>query len=147
VANVFAVLSARGLNQKLKIIARAEEESSKEKLIKAGADKVILPYEIGGFRITQALLKPTVVDYIDEIFSRAEVGLEMEEIKISIESSLIGKTVGDSGIRDLNIIIIGIYRSGGELIYNPRSQTILNEGDTLIMIGEVNGFQKLQKIA
>ena len=120
---------------------------SREKLIKAGANRVILPYEIGGFRITQALLKPTVVDYIDEIFSRSEIGLEMEEIKISAGSSLSGKSVVESGIRDLNIIIIAIYRSAGELIYNPRSQNILNEGDILIMIGEVNGFQKLQKIA
>jgi len=65
----------------LKIIARAEEESSREKLLKAGADRVVLPYEIGGFRIAQALLKPIVVDYFDEIFSRSDIGLEIEEIK------------------------------------------------------------------
>ena len=122
IANTFTTLSARGLNAMLKIIARAEEESSKEKLLKAGANRVILPYEIGGFRITQALLKPTVVDYIDEVFSRSDIGLEIEEVKIMEGSPLIEKTLAESEIRNaFNIIIIGIYRQDGDLIYNPRS--------------------------
>ena len=90
IANTFTTLSARGLNPNLKIIARAEEESSKGKLIKAGANKIILPYEIGGFRIMQALLKPTVVDYIDELFSRSDIGLEIEEVKIMDGADLVG---------------------------------------------------------
>jgi voltage-gated potassium channel len=147
VQNVFAVLSARGLNGKLKIIARAEEESSREKLLKAGADRVILPSEIGGFRITQALLKPTVLEYFDELFSRSELGLEIEEIKISEGASIIDKSLAESGIRGkLNIIIIGIYREGGEWIYNPRSETKLHLDDTLIVIGETNELQQLQEI-
>jgi len=146
-SNVFVVLSARGLNHKLKIIARAEEESSREKLLKAGADRVILPYEIGGFRFTQALLKPTVLEYFDEVFSRSDLGLEIEEIKISEGSSIIGKSLSESGIRGkLNIIIIGIYRSGGDWIYNPRSDTKLSLDDTLIVIGETHELQQLQEI-
>jgi voltage-gated potassium channel len=148
IANTFTTLSARGLNPGLKIIARAEEESSKEKLLKAGADRVILPYEIGGFRITQALLKPTVVDYIDEVFSRSDIGLEIEEAKIQDGSELIDKTIADSGIRnEFNIIIVGIYRAVGSLIYNPRPETRLKLHDNLIVIGEIDELSKFQDIA
>jgi voltage-gated potassium channel len=148
ISNVFATLSARELNPQLKIIARAEEESSREKLLKAGADRVVLPYEIGGFRMTQALLKPTVVDYIDEIFSRSDIGLEIEEVKIHAGSSLIGQTLAECKIRsNYNIIIIGIYKGSNEWIYNPGSNTKLDENATMIVIGEIKELKKLQEIA
>ena len=146
IANTFTTLSARGLNPSLKIIARAEEESSKEKLIKAGANRVVLPYEIGGYRITQALLRPTVVDFIDEVFSRSDLGLEIEEVKINKDSILIGKSIADSKIRsDYNAIIVGIYRITGKLIYNPGSETMIEEGDDLIVIDERERLDKLQE--
>jgi voltage-gated potassium channel len=148
ISNVFATLSARELNPQLKIIARAEEESSKEKLLKAGADRVVLPYEIGGFRIMQALLKPTVVDYFDEIFSRSDIGLEIEEIKIHKGSPLIGQTLAECKIRsNYNIIIIGIYKGSNEWIYNPGPNTQLNENATLIVTGETHELKKLQVVA
>ncbi len=147
-SNVFTTLSARVLNPGLKIIAKAEEESSREKLLKAGADRVVLPYEIGGFRVAQALLKPTVMDYIDEVFSRTDIGLEIEEVKLSDISVLTGKTVGQSGLRsELNIIIIGISREFGEWIYNPRSDTVLQQNDILIVIGGTNELVKFEKLA
>jgi voltage-gated potassium channel len=148
IANTFTTLSARGLNPDLKIIARAEEESSKGKLIKAGANRVILPYEIGGFRIMQALLKPTVVDYIDEVFSRSDIGLEIEEIKIMEGSKLIGKTISESQIRSsFNTIIVGIYRADSQLTYNPRPDITLESQDNLIVIGEHEKLEQLQDIA
>jgi voltage-gated potassium channel len=148
IANTFTTLSARGLNPSLKIIARAEEESSKEKLLKAGANRVVLPYEIGGYRITQALLRPTVVDFIDEVFSRSDLGLEIEEVKIKMDSKLNGKSISDSKIRsDFNTIIVGIYRTSGKLIYNPGSDTMIEEGDNLIVIGERKKLNKLQEKA
>jgi voltage-gated potassium channel len=148
IANTFTTLSARGLNPSLKIIARAEEESSKEKLIKAGASRVVLPYEIGGYRITQALLRPTVVDFIDEVFSRSDLGLEIEEVNIKKSSNFNGKSIAESKIRsDFNTIIVGIYRESGKLIYNPGSETMIEEGDDLIVIGEREKLDKLQEKA
>jgi voltage-gated potassium channel len=148
IANTFTTLSARGLNSSLTIIARAEEESSKEKLLKAGADRVVLPYEIGGYRITQALLRPTVVDFIDEVYFQTDLGLEIEEIKINNISNLIGKSIADSRIRDdFNTIIVGIYKSSGKLIYNPGSETVIEAEDNLIVIGERIKLLKLQEKA
>jgi voltage-gated potassium channel len=147
-SNMFTTLSARGLNNKLKIIAQAEEENSRQKLEKAGADRVILPYEIGGYRIIQALLRPTVLEYMDEIFSRSDIGLEFEEIKISENSEIANKSLADLSLRrELNIIIVGIYRAGTKWIYNPRSDAQLHAGDILIAIGETNDLSKMQKLA
>ncbi len=148
IANTFTTLSARGINPDLRIIARAEEESSKEKLLKAGADRVVLPYEIGGFRITQALLRPTVVDYMDKIVSRTEMDLEIEEVKILEDSGFINKSVSESKIRSkFNIIIVGIYREEGEMIYNPGSETKLHLNDNLIVIGEREKLKKFENLA
>jgi voltage-gated potassium channel len=148
IANVYATLTARGLNDKLKIIVRADDESSRQKLLKAGADKVILPYEISGFRITQALLKPKVVDYMDELFSLPDLGLQIEEINIGEKSKLLGKTLANSGLRGkLNIIILSIYRQDGKLIYNPKSDTEIQLGDTLVVIGEIGELKTLEEMA
>ncbi len=147
-SNVFTTLSARGLNPKIKIIAQAEEEKTRQKLLKAGADRAILPYEIGGYRIIQALLRPKVVEYMDELFSRSDLGLEFEEVQINEGASIIDKTLADLSLRtELNVIVIGIYRSGTEWIYNPRSDTRLHSGDILIIIGEKNDLIKLEKQA
>ena len=147
-SNVFTTLSARGLKSSLKIIAQAENENTREKLVKAGVDRVVLPYEIGGFRVIEALLRPTVVEYMDEIFSRSDIGLEFEEIKITERSKYSGKSLENLNIRrELDIIIIGIYRSGTKWIYNPKSDTQLEPGDILIVIGETNDLAKMQKLA
>lgn len=147
-ANVFTTLSAKELNPGIKIIAQADEEKSKEKLKKAGANKAILTYEIGGYRIVQALLRPTVLEYMDEVFSRSDIGLEIDEIKIAEGSPIIDKTLADLSLRsELNIIIIGIYRSGTEWVYNPGSETKLHAGDTMIAIGETSDLLKMEEQA
>jgi voltage-gated potassium channel len=147
ISNVFATLSARGMNPNLKIIARAEEESSRQKLLRSGADRVVLPYEIGGFRIAQALLRPTVLAYFDEIFSRSSIGLEIDEICLTESSPLLGKTLAESNIRsNFNLIIVAIYRHTGDIVYNPGSNTKLSNNDTLIVIGKADDLRKIQKI-
>ena len=74
------VLSARGLNPHLSIVARAGEEGSEKKLLRAGADKVVSPYHIGGLRIAHTILKPAVVDFIEFATKSGNIDLQMEEI-------------------------------------------------------------------
>jgi len=148
IANVYTTLTAKELNDKLKIIVRADDDSSRQKLLKAGADKVILPYELSGFRMSQALLKPKVIDYMDELFSLPDLGLQIEEINIGEKSKLLGKTLAKSGLRGkLNVIILSIYRKDGKLIYNPTSDIEIQSGDTLVVIGEIGELKTLEEIA
>ncbi len=145
--NVFTVLSAKQANPNIYIISRAVEENTESKLLRAGANRVVKPYEIGGSRMVQLLLKPGVQDFIDGIIRNKNIEINLEEIKIGHNSELIGKSLRDSQIRkDANVIIVAFVRKNGELIYNPSADEIIKEGDNLIAIGENENLRKLEKI-
>jgi len=146
--NVYITLTARGLNPGLFILARAGEPASEKKLRRAGATKVISPYTIGAHRMAQAILRPSVVDFLEIATAGKRFELQLEEIRISTTSSLVGKNLISSGIRrDWGIIIVGIKKSSGQMLFNPVPETILENGDTLITLGEKEAIIKLEKIA
>ncbi len=147
-ANVFIILTARGINPKLYILARASEEGAEVKLKRAGASKVISPYTIGATRMAQAILRPSVVDFIDIVVGRNDsLELQLEEIPVVAESELVGKTLSESGIRkDLGLIIVGI-KHNKEMIFNPDANTMIEAGHILIALGEYLDIQKLEMIA
>ena len=146
--NLFVVLSARGLNPQLLIVARAGEEGSGRKLLRAGADRVTSPYHIGGLHIAHTILKPAVVDFIEFATKSGNIDLQMEEVTISESSRLAGVTLDEGGIgRDLGIIIVAIRKSSGEMKFNPTSHDILETGDTLIALGEIPKLKVLEEIS
>jgi voltage-gated potassium channel len=146
--NVFTTLSAKVLNPGIFIVSRAVEEETESKLLKAGANRVVKPYEIGGHRMAQVLLRPGVVEFIDIIAREKRFDLEIEEVAVKKGSSLIGQTLVESPIRKkLNIIIVAIFRSDGNVIYNPGSNTMIQEDSKLIVIGEAMNIKELIKMA
>lgn len=146
--NLYVVLSARELNEKLFIVARAVDKEAERKLRRAGADRVGSPYFIGGLRIAHTVLRPNVVDFL-EFATRAEhLEIQIEEIEVSPKSTLIGKTIAESGLgRDLGVIVIAIKRIDGRMKFNPTSQTLIKEGDILIVLGNNDNLINLEKIA
>jgi voltage-gated potassium channel len=143
--NLFVVLSARGLNPHLLIVARAGEEGSEKKLLRAGADKVVSPYHIGGLRIAHTILKPAVVDFIEFATKSGNIDLQMEEITIQEASELSGLTLDECNIgRGLGIIIVAIKKADGELKFNPTFRSAINAGDTLIALGETSKMRILE---
>jgi len=146
--NLFVVLSARVLNPSLLIVARAGEEGSEQKLLRAGADRVISPYQIGGLRIAHSVLKPAVVDFIEFATKSGNIELQMEEIVVSEKSSITDRTIHESGIgRELGVIIVAIKRKTGEMKFNPMHNTVIRAGDTLIAIGETLNLKRLESLA
>lgn len=145
--NVYITLTARGLNPALFILARAGEEGSDIKLKRAGANKVISPYHIGGSRMAQAILRPNVVDFIEIATGRDHLDLQMEEICIPGGSSCVGENLHSSGFRkETGVIIVGIKKANGKMVFNPESHTKLDSHDTLIVLGEPTSIVKLEKI-
>lgn len=145
--NVYISLTARGLNSSLYILSRAEDEATEKKLIRAGANEVMLPYRLGGRRMAQAILRPTVSDFIESTIHDHSFELNIEEIKIGADSQLDSLTLVDSGIRhEMDIIIIGIKQKDGEMLFNPSSQTKIQTGDTLIAMGRNDDLERLRKI-
>lgn len=146
--NLYVVLSARELNPNLFIVARAVEKEAEPKLKRAGANKVVSPYFIGGLRIAHTILRPTVVDFLEFATRSEHIEIQIEEIEVSPKSTLVGKTIAQSGIgRDFGVIIIGIKREDGRMKFNPTSQTLIKKGDTLIAIGQIDKLATLEKLA
>lgn len=145
--NVFTTLSARELHHKIFIVARAIDEGTESKLKKAGADRVVQPYELGGNRMVQLLLRPGVTDFIEGIARKKEVDISLEQIIVCKSSELVGLTLAESPIRSkLDIIIIAIDKSGGNFVYNPQSSAKIEVNDKLIAIGQVENLNKLNKL-
>jgi voltage-gated potassium channel len=143
--NLYVVLSARGLKPDLRIVARAGEEGSEQKLLRAGADRVVSPYHIGGLRIAHTVLKPAVVDFIEFATKSGNIDLQMEEISIEKDSSLAGLTLDEGGFgRELGIIVVAIKQPTGEMKFNPTFRTTVKAGDTLIALGEISKLRMLE---
>jgi voltage-gated potassium channel len=147
--NIYIVLTARSLNPKLRIIARASEEDAEKYLRTAGADLVVSPYQFAGHRIAQSFLRPNVVDFLDIAVSRIQhEEMIIEEILVSQASPLAGTTVGSSLIhRDLGIMVLAIKRSDGKSRFNPTADEPIRAGDNLIVMGEAAQMPKLESIA
>ncbi len=146
--NLFVTMSARLLNAKLTIVARAEELQTEQKLLRAGANRVISPYEIGGHRLAHAVTKPTVVEFI-ELTSRTEhIELQLEESKIDAHSKLAGRTLAESRLMaDHRLIIVAIKKPVGKMLFNPPAETRLEAGDILVAMGSLEHVTALSGLA
>lgn len=145
--NVFLVLSARQLNPDLYITARASRNEVKSKLLAAGANNVISPYDIGAISMAQRILRPAVTSFLDIAFAEQRKDIKMEEIPVSPSSKIINIMLKDSGIRQkYNLIIIAIKKRDGSMLFNPSFETRIQAGDTVIAVGEDANLQKFEKI-
>ena len=146
--NVFTTLSAKSLNPKIFVVARAIDYSTEPKLLKAGADRVVKPYELGGHRMAEILLRPGVLDFIEVVAGKKTVDLRMEEITVRKNSKMHKKTLAELPLRtDLNVIVVAIQNEEkGIFVYNPKSDTVVDEGNKLIAIGERSSLDKMKEL-
>ncbi|MGZ4868085.1 MAG: potassium channel family protein [Candidatus Angelobacter sp.] len=147
--NIYIVLTARSLNPRLKIIARASEEAAEKHLKTAGADIVISPYAAAGHRIAQSFLRPNLLDFLDITSDRSGTfQMLIEEIRIAPKSPLVGATVGSSGIHhNFGIMILAIRHADGSTRFNPEAQEIIGAEDCLIAMGETAQLARLETLA
>jgi voltage-gated potassium channel len=148
VDNLYITLSARVIcreeNPRLFILSRATDRQASEKIERAGADRVVSPYEIGGMRIVQALLRPTVNDFLEIATRTSDLDLMFEELAIGGDSALDGVPLKDSGIRaSYDVVVIAIKKKGGEMVFNPGPEAVLHNGDMLVALGDRGQLDKL----
>jgi voltage-gated potassium channel len=145
--NLYIVLTARELNPKLKIMARASEEDAEKHLLKAGADSVVLPYLFAGQRIARSFLQPHVVSFLDSATTHLGMDLEIGEICVAPESALAGQTIESSRIRqDCGAIILAIKRQD-RMDFNPSSEDRIEPSDYLIAMGDPSQLRQLERMA
>jgi voltage-gated potassium channel len=145
--NVFLTLTSRDFNQDIKIIVRASEESSEKKLMRAGANKVIMPDAVGGLHMAQHITKPVVIDYLESLSGSDENGLQLEEIHIKeLKNEFIDKSIGELDIRKKSgVSILGLRKGEEKFLFNPNSQEVLMTETVIIIIGkpeEVANFKR-----
>jgi voltage-gated potassium channel len=142
-ANVYVVLTARGLNEEMHIVARAVEEQAEPKLIRAGANRVVAPTIIGSQSMARALLRPAIADFMDSIVAET-LDLVFEEIAIDSPSPYANKKLRETNLsKELSIMVIAIRRKDSELHFHPTGETVIKEGDLLIVVGKADSVQKL----
>jgi len=142
-ANVYVVLTARSMNENMHIVARAVEEQAEPKLIRAGANRVVAPTIIGSQSMARALLKPAIADFMDSIVAET-LDLVFEEIAVNSHSLLANKKLSETNLsRELSLIVIAIRRKDGEIYFHPMGDSIIKEGDLLIVVGKADSMQKL----
>jgi len=145
--NVYVVLTARDLNPQMHIVARAAEEQAEPKLIRAGANRVVAPTIIGGHRMAVALTKPAVDDFLGSITAN-KLELAFEQLEVDSGSVLTGQKLSETNIRsELDIVVVSIRRSDGEILFNPSGEAMIHSGDILIAIGHAESLMKLAELA
>lgn len=134
--NVLITMTARLMRPAMAIVSRAEEKATVPKLLRAGATRTVSPDAIAGGHMAQAVLRPAVLDFIEDATGQGHAELQMEEQLVQPGSSLDGKTVGSSGLRSrLGLILVAIRRQDGHLAFNPEDDSPVAAGDTLITLG------------
>jgi len=146
--NVFIVLTARSLRADLSIVARADFEESEPKLLRAGANKVILPYHITGRRMVTMLVRPDVADFLDEVSHTGGLELLLEQIQVRPGSTLIAKTVAQlQSMTGVDLTVIACKPAGGTLKMRPNGDFTIEANMQLMALGTGDQLKNLMKLA
>jgi voltage-gated potassium channel len=145
-SNLYIILSARVLKHDLFIVSRAVDDASIPKLIRAGANRAISPYAIGGRRLAHLILSPTVVDFFDTVIKRGEESLNLEGIKVEPGASAIGASLVQlDAYHNTGASILVILR-GNQVLPNPTEETVLQKGDELLVLGTMAQLEGLERL-
>jgi voltage-gated potassium channel len=147
--NVYVILTARVLNPKLVIAARATDEGAEEKLRRAGATTVFTPYTFIGHRLAQSMLRPHVMSFLDvaSAVRGSDLDLEIEQIRVSEASPVAGGALERSRIRsDYDVMVLAVIKPQGNTIFNPAGSTLIEAQDVLIALGERSRLKQLEKM-
>ena len=145
--NLYVILTAKELNSDIFILSRSEEEESEHRLLRAGANRVVSPYTLGGTRMAMAIIRPAMLDFIEITTRRQSLELRMEELAVGDGSPIIGKTLEESGIRQrYGLIIVAVKKDSGKMIFNPLANYIIAKGDRLIAMGEDENVKSFAEV-
>jgi len=146
--NLFVVLTANQLNKNCRIISRASNESSYNKLIIAGANNVIMPDKLGGAHMASLVVTPDVLEFVDRLTIEGETTANLEEIAVNdLPKAYLEKTILDLDLRKkTGCTVIGFKASEGNYIINPEASVKLIADSSLIVLGRPEQIVKLRKL-
>jgi voltage-gated potassium channel len=141
--NIYVTLSARVVNPRLYIIARANWQNAEEKLRLAGANRIISPYTIGGRRMASLAIRPTAIEFVDTVLSARDAELLLEDFAIGESSQSVGKTLSELIPDSSSMIVLAIKRDG-RMTLRPPTDTRLEPGDEIVVAGGRDEMRALE---
>ncbi|MGD0310877.1 MAG: potassium channel protein [Acidimicrobiales bacterium] len=146
--NLYVTVAARSMRPDIQIIARARNESSESKLMRAGADRVVNPQQLGGDRMASFVTQPHVVDFVDVVMHDGSLKFRLEDVTLVSGSVLAGKTLRSAHLRDeTGALVLAIRRPDGRFVTNPLPEDTIEAGDVLISIGTAEQLEALVAFA
>lgn len=146
--NVFIVLTARSMRPDMVIVSRANFDESEEKMLRAGATRVIQPYRICGRRMAALIARPGVADFLDAVMHANNLELLIDQVTIAPRSSLVGRTLGEANLRaQLGITVLALQEPGGTIDASPGAGTLLKIGSLLVAMGTPDQLHNLAILA
>jgi voltage-gated potassium channel len=144
--NLFIVMSARALNPKARIVSKVIEVENESKIRRAGADQTISLHRMGGQRMVSELVRPKVTSFLDNML-RVTNDLRFEEVELPEGSRYVGKTLREIPIRqETRLLVVALHEPGDVYVYNPLPDHALLAGCQLIVMGELDGVEKLRQL-
>jgi voltage-gated potassium channel len=144
--NLYITMTARMLNKQIRIISRMINRQLEPKLKKAGADSVVAPNAIGALRMASEMIRPTVVDFLDNMLRTSDKNIRINQILISENSPACGKDLRQCGIKEkYGLLILGARDPDNDIEFNPPPNQILKSGTTLIVMGRVEDISKARQ--
>jgi len=146
--NLYVTVAAKSMHPSIQIIARARNESSESKLVRAGADRVVNPQQLGGDRMASFVTQPHVVDFVDVVMHDGSLKFRLEEVTLAADSALAGKTLRSAHLRDrTGALVLAIRRPDGRFVTNPSPEHTIEAADVLIGIGTAEQLEALAVFA
>ena len=146
--NLYVTVASRSMKPDLQIIARARNESSEPKLVRAGADRVVNPQQLGGDRMASFVTQPHVVDFVDVVMHDGTLKFRLEELDVSADSPMAGSTLRSMHLRDrTGALVLAIRRPDGGFVTNPSPEHTIEAGDVLISVGTAEQLTALAAFA
>lgn len=145
--NLFVTLSVRSLNARARIVAKIIDDHSGPKMLKAGATSTVNPTMIGGRRMVSELIRPEVTEFMDQMLRDKDKALRLSEVVINAGSKFVGLQLKDAPIRrETRLLVVAVRGVDRNFTYNPEPDMVIEAGTTLIVLGEAESVNKLQKI-
>ena len=147
--NMLITVTARYLNRNLRIVARCIEDNLADKFRLSGANSVVSANFIGGMRLASEILRPTIVNFLDNMLKGLGTSIRFEEVHVAENSELSGKTLADSRIKENTGLVVIAVKKGdsGKFLYNPSGDTKIMPEDILVVIGDINQISALRRLA
>ena len=143
--NLFLTLTAREINAGLRIVSRASSPRTHARIARAGADRVISPYESGASQMVNAIIRPAMLDFVEVVSGKSHLSLALEDLRVAESSDLVGMTLASAPLRsEYGVFVIAIRRKDGQVQYNPPASAPIEAGDSLICVGQEEAVARLK---